>query len=81
MTSGVPSLASASQRPGVNVEIDLRLTDGETLSTAVALPDAVGMLALKTLVRTVRTEDRDAAARLRTRVRSLLTETVGPTPG
>lgn len=136
VTSEVPGLAEAFQRPGVNVEIDLRLTNGETLSTAVTLPDAVGMLALKTLVRTVRTEDRDvedlwrcleiataegvepaafdsseplrrvrtalwrelgpdgtaldeltaglqadAAARLRTRVRALLTETVGPTPG
>lgn len=135
VTSEVPGLAEAFQRPAVNVGIDLRLTDGETLSTTVALPDAVGMLALKALVRTVRTEDRDvedlwrcleiaaaegvepgtfdsseplrrvrtalwrelgpdgtaldeltaglqadAAARLRTRVRALLTETAGPEP-
>lgn len=135
VTSEVPGLAEAFQRPTVKVEIDLHLTDGETVSTTASLPDAVGMLALKTLVRTVRTEDRDvedlwrcleiaaaegvgpttfdsseplrrvraalwrelgpngnaldeltaglqadAAARLRTRVRALLTETVGPTP-
>ncbi|MCO5314090.1 MAG: hypothetical protein M9952_14285 [Microthrixaceae bacterium] len=135
VTSEVPGLAEAFQRPAVNVGIDLRLTDGETLSTTVSLPDAVGMLALKALVRTVRTEDRDVedlwrclevaaaegvepatfesskpleevraalwrelgpngtalnalttglqadpAARLRTRLRALLTETVGPTP-
>lgn len=59
MTSEVPGLAEAFQRPAVNVGVDLRLTDGETLSTTVSLPDAVGMLALKVLVRTVRTEDRD----------------------
>ncbi|MEZ5322851.1 MAG: hypothetical protein R2698_12400 [Microthrixaceae bacterium] len=137
VTSEVPGLAEAFQRPAVNVAIDLHLTDRETLSTTVSLPDAVGMLALKVLVRTVRTEDRDvedlwrcleiaaaegvdpttfdsseplrrvraalwlelgpngdavdkltaglqsdAAARLRTRVRALLTETVGPSlPG
>lgn len=135
VTSEVPGLAEAFQRPPVSVEIDLRLTDGETLSTAVSLPDAVAMLALKTLVRTVRTEDRDVedlwrcleiaaaegvdpatfdsseplrqvrtalwselgpggsalamltaglqadpGARLRTRVRALLNETVGATP-
>lgn len=135
VTSEVPGLAEAFQRPVVNVEVDLHLSNGQTLSTTVALPDAVGMLALKTLVRTVRTEERDigdlwrcleiaatdgvepddfdsseplaqvrsmlwaelgpngtaldklttglqdsAAARLRTRVRALLTETVGPGP-
>lgn len=60
VTTEVPGLAEALQRPAVNVEIELHLTDGETLSTTVSLPDTVGMLALKTLVRTVRTEDRDA---------------------
>lgn len=136
VTTEVPGLAEALQRRAVNVDIELRLTDGGRLSTSVALPDAVGMLALKTLARTVRTEDRDVgdlwrcleiaaadgvepatfdssgslagvradlwrelgpngtaldvltadlqddpAARLRTRVRALLTETVGlPAP-
>lgn len=135
VTTEVPGLAEALRRPAVQVDAELRLTDGATLSTAVALPDAVGMLVLKTLVRTVRTEDRDVedlwrclevaaaervepatfdsseslrrvrvalwrelgpdgsalatltaglqadpAARLRTRVRALLNETVGPTP-
>ena len=36
------------------------LTDGTTRSTKVSLPDAVGMLALKAMVRTVRAEARDA---------------------
>lgn len=134
VTTEVPGLAEALRRPAVQVDAELRLTDGATLSTAVALPDPVGMLVLKTLARTVRTEDRDVedlwrclevaaaegvepttfdsseplqrvraalwrelgpngsalatltaglqaapAARLRTRVRALLTETVGPT--
>lgn len=111
------------------------LTDQSALSTSVSLPDAVRMLALKAMVRTVRTEARDAedlwrcievaaadgvepaifdsseplqrvrkilwrelgpdgaalgvltadiqddpAARLRTRIRALLAETVGATP-
>lgn len=59
VTSEVPGLAEALQRPPVTVDIQLVLTDGGTLSTSIALPDAVGMLALKTLVRTVRTEERD----------------------
>jgi hypothetical protein len=136
VTTEVPGLAEALRRPAVSLDVELRLTDGGTLSTSVALPDAVGMLALKTLVRTVRTEERDVgdlwrcleiaaadgvepatfdsseplarvraalwrelgpdgaaldaltaglrddpAARLRTRVRALLTETVGqPVP-
>jgi hypothetical protein len=58
-TTEVPALAEALRRPAINVDIDLRVTDGATLSTSVALPDAVAMLALKALVRTVRTEDRD----------------------
>lgn len=135
VTTEVPGLAEALRRPAVHVDVELRLTDGTTLSASVALPDAVGMMALKTLVRTVRTEDRDVedlwrcleiaaaegvepasfdsseplrrvrtalwrelgpdgtalatltaglhadpAARLRTRVRALLAETVGATP-
>ncbi|MFP4512800.1 MAG: hypothetical protein ACLFRV_07630 [Acidimicrobiales bacterium] len=132
VTTEVPGLAETLRRPAISVDVEFRLTDGGTLSTSVALPDAVGMLALKTLVRTVRTEERDVgdlwrcleiaaadgvtpatfdsseplarvraalwrelgphgaaldaltaglqddpAARLRTRVRALLTETVG----
>lgn len=135
VTSEVPGLAEVFQRPSINVAAELRLTTGETLPTSIALPDVVGMLALKTMVRTVRTERRDvedlwrcleiataeevqpetfdtsellqqvrarlwaelgpagtaldtltndlqtdAAARLRTRTRALLNETIGPTP-
>jgi len=135
VTTEVPGLAEAFQRRAVNVNIDLHLTNGESLSTTVSLPDALGMLTLKTLVRTVRTETRDisdlwrcleiaaadgvkpsdfdinesglqvrtslwrelgpngsalddltvglqvdAASRLRTRVRALLTETIGLLP-
>ncbi len=59
VTAEVPGLAEALRRPAVAVDVELRLTDGGTLSTTAVLPDAVGMLALKTLVRTVRTEARD----------------------
>ena len=59
VTTEVPGLAEALQRPGVPIDIALHLTSGETIATSVVLPDAVGMLALKTLVRTVRSEARD----------------------
>lgn len=131
VTTEVPGLAEAFRRPGVSVHAEFRLTDDRRLTTAVVLPDPVGTIALKTLVRTVRDEARDvqdlwrcleigaaagvtpgdfddgalpavctelwrqlgpngqalpmltadlqpeAAARLRTRVRALLTEVVG----
>ena len=59
MTTEVPGLAEALQRSGVHVDVVLHLTSGESITTSVVLPDAVGMLALKTLVRTVRSEARD----------------------
>lgn len=132
VTTEVPGLAEALRRPGITIDADLRSTDGARLEASVVLPDAVGILALKTLVRSVRNERRDvedlwrcleiaaadgvtpsafdddpplgtvraalwrelgprgsalpqltadlqddAAARLRTRVRALLTEVVG----
>ncbi len=43
VTSEVPGLAEAFQRPAVTVKINLHLTDGETLSTTASLPDAVGI--------------------------------------
>lgn len=58
-TTEVPGLAEALRRPGVTVRAELRRTDGTHLDTAVVLPDAVGTLALKTLVRGVRDERRD----------------------
>jgi hypothetical protein len=49
---------------GVEVEVAfmlvLRLTDGSVLRTRVVLPDALGTLALKARVRSVRSETRDA---------------------
>jgi mRNA-degrading endonuclease toxin of MazEF toxin-antitoxin module len=59
VTTEVPGLAEALRRPGLAVDVELRLTSGGVLSTSVVLPDAVGMLALKTLVRSVRSEARD----------------------
>ncbi len=59
VTSEVPGLAEAFRRPGVPIDVELHLTNGDRLPTSVVLPDAVGMLALKTLVRTVRAETRD----------------------
>ena len=60
VTTEVPGLAEALRRPAIATEVEMVLTDGATLSTIVSLPDAIGMLALKTMVRTVRTEVRDA---------------------
>jgi hypothetical protein len=135
ITTEVPGLAEAHRRPAIAADIEMRLTNGTTLSTMVTLPDAIGTLALKSMVRTVRTVARDvedlwrclevaaadgvepaafdeseplervratlwrelgpdgaalgsltaglqddAAARLRTRIRALLTETVGVVP-
>jgi hypothetical protein len=81
-------LAEAMRRPGVVADAELRLTDSARLATNVVLPDTIGTLVLKTLVRSVRNETRDAedlwrcleiaaAARLRTRLRALLTEIIG----
>ena len=135
VTTEVPGLAEALRCPAITAAVEMVLTDHSTLSTTVTLPDAVGMLALKAMVRTMRTDARDAedlwrclevaaadgvepatfdsseplrrvreilwrelgpdgaalgvltadlqddaAARLRTRIRALLTETVGATP-
>lgn len=59
VTTEVPGLAEALQRPPIGVAVELELNDGSTLAATVALPDAVSMLTLKTMARTVRTEDRD----------------------
>lgn len=60
ITTEVPGLAEALRRPAITADVEMVLTDGALLSTTVNLPDAVGMLALKTMVRTVRNETRDA---------------------
>jgi hypothetical protein len=59
VTTEVPGLAEALRRPGITLRTELHLTDGARLDAAVVLPDAVGTLALKTLVRSVRSERRD----------------------
>lgn len=59
VTTEVPGLAIAFRRPGIPLDVALSLADGNTLQTTVVLPDAVGMLALKAGVRTVRNESRD----------------------
>jgi hypothetical protein len=60
VTTEVPGLAEALRRPGVTIDAELRRTDGAVLKTTVVLPDAVGTLALKARVRSVRNETRDA---------------------
>jgi hypothetical protein len=60
VTTEVPGLAEALRRPGIKVGAELRLTDGARRETTVVLPDAIGTLAMKALVRSVRTEWRDA---------------------
>lgn len=60
VTTEVPGLATALRRPGVIVDAELHLTNDETVTTSVVLPDPVGTLALKAGARTVRNEARDA---------------------
>ena len=131
VTTEVPGLAAALRRPGITIEAELRLTNGERRVTTIVVPDSLAMLILKAQVRTVRDEERyaqdlwrcleiaaadgmtpeaintegaadlrdllqrelgpggvslgavtlglqdDAAARLRTRIRALLLDTIG----
>ena len=60
VTTEVPGLATALRRPPVELDAELRLTDGSNRWTTIALPDAVSTLALKAHARTVRSETRDA---------------------
>lgn len=60
VTTEVPGLAAALRRPGITIEAELRLTNGELRGTTIVVPDALAMLILKAQVRTVRDEDRDA---------------------
>jgi hypothetical protein len=60
VTTEVPGLAAALRRPPLAVPARFRLTNGEVRKATIALPDALGILTLKALVRTVRHEDRDA---------------------
>jgi len=59
VTTEVPGLAEALRRPGITIDAELRLTDGAPRDASIVLPDAIGTLALKTLVRSVRNERRD----------------------
>ncbi|MGB3674414.1 MAG: hypothetical protein WA988_08245 [Candidatus Nanopelagicales bacterium] len=58
-TTEVPGLAEALQGPGIPIEAELYLTDDSRLTATTLLPDALGMLTLKVLARTVRAETRD----------------------
>jgi hypothetical protein len=60
VTTEVPGLATALRRPGIVVDAELRLTNGEVLETTIVLPDALATLVLKARARTVRDEERDA---------------------
>lgn len=60
VTTEVPGLAEAMRRPSIAIQAELQLTDGSTILTEIALPDAIGTLMLKAFVRRVRTEHRDA---------------------
>ena len=60
VTTEVPGLAEALRRPGIDVDAELRLTDGTRLRANIVLPDAIAILAMKALVRSVRNERRDA---------------------
>lgn len=60
VTTEVPGLAPAFQRPPVRVPVRFVLSDGRVIETEVLLPDAVGMLLLKAGGRKVRNEERDS---------------------
>jgi hypothetical protein len=60
VTTEVPGLAPAFQRPPVRVPVRFVLSDGRVIETEVLLPDAVGMLFLKAGARKVRNEERDS---------------------
>jgi len=59
VTTEVPGLATALQRPGVVLDAALRLSDGTVRTTTITLPDAYATLVLKARARTVRSENRD----------------------
>jgi hypothetical protein len=60
VTTEVPGLAVALRRPAVAISARFLLTSGDPRDATISLPDALSLLALKALVRTVRHEDRDA---------------------
>jgi hypothetical protein len=60
VTTEVPGLAVALRRPGIAIEVVLRLANGDMREATVTVPDALAMLILKARVRTVRDEERDA---------------------
>lgn len=60
VTTEVPGLAEALQRPGITLDVEMHLTDGTQQRAMVVIPDAIGTLALKAGARTVRSETRDA---------------------
>lgn len=60
VTTEVPGLAAAFQRPAVDLQLAVRLLDGSALHFPVRLPNEVSALTLKIMARTVRREDRDA---------------------
>jgi hypothetical protein len=60
VTTEVPGLAEALRRPGIEIAAELRFTNGARTTANVVIPDAVGTLAMKALVRNVRSERRDA---------------------
>ncbi|MCP3973378.1 MAG: hypothetical protein GY720_02665 [bacterium] len=60
VTTEVPGLAAAFQRPAVDLSLDVEFLDGSRVDIAVRLPDEVSALVLKVMARTVRDEDRDA---------------------
>ena len=60
VTTEVPGLAVALRRPGIAIDAELRLTNGERRDARITIPDALAMLILKARVRTIRDEERDA---------------------
>lgn len=59
VTTEVPGLATALQRPPVTMELRLRRLDGSGLEATLSFPDEVAALVLKALVTTVRPKNTD----------------------
>lgn len=60
VTTEVPGLAEALRRPGIELDIEMHLTNETQHRALVVIPDAIGTLALKAGARSVRNETRDA---------------------
>lgn len=60
VTTEVPGLATAMQRPFIECDLSVTRLDGQIDDFTILIPDELASLVLKTLARRVRDEDKDA---------------------